>query len=90
VSDGKWPAAETTAEPDVRRVTAHRLLQDRYQAEVLLGRGGMAAVWRGRDETKKLKALRDKLATLYKEGTLGADGYRTLNRDLDRVAAALG
>jgi serine/threonine-protein kinase len=42
------------------------------------------------DEAKKLKALRDKLTSLYKEGKLSADGYRTLNRNLDLIAAALG
>jgi eukaryotic-like serine/threonine-protein kinase len=42
------------------------------------------------DEAKKLKALRDKLTSLYKEGKLSADGYRTLNRNLDRISAALG
>lgn len=42
------------------------------------------------DEAKKLKALRDKLTSLYKEGKLSADGYRTLNSNLDRLAAALG
>jgi serine/threonine-protein kinase len=41
------------------------------------------------DEAKKLKALRDKLTSLYKEGKLSADGYRTLNRGLDQVAVTL-
>jgi serine/threonine-protein kinase len=41
------------------------------------------------DEAKKLKALRDKLTSLYKEGKLSADGYHTLNRGLDQVAVTL-
>jgi eukaryotic-like serine/threonine-protein kinase len=42
------------------------------------------------DEAKKIKALRDKLTSLYNEGKLSADGYRTLNRNLDLVAAESG
>lgn len=41
------------------------------------------------DEQKKLKALNDKLTSLYKEGRLSADGYQVLKRDLDRLAAAI-
>lgn len=41
------------------------------------------------DEAKKVKAMRDKLTSLYKDGKLSADGYRALNGQLDQVAAAL-
>jgi eukaryotic-like serine/threonine-protein kinase len=42
------------------------------------------------DETKKLKALRDKLTSLHKEGKLSADGYRVLSADVEQLAAKLG
>lgn len=38
------------------------------------------------DEAKKLKALRDKLASLYREGKLNAFAYTALNSHLDAVA----
>jgi eukaryotic-like serine/threonine-protein kinase len=42
------------------------------------------------DETKRLKALRDKLTSLYKEGKLSADGYRVLSADVDQLTAKMG
>ncbi|MGI5175159.1 serine/threonine-protein kinase [Dactylosporangium sp. CA-152071] len=42
------------------------------------------------DEAKKLKALRDKLAGLYKEGKLTDSAYTALNSQLDAVAAEVG
>jgi hypothetical protein len=42
------------------------------------------------DASKKLKALRDKLTGLSKDGKLSAEGYRLLNLAVDRVAADLG
>jgi eukaryotic-like serine/threonine-protein kinase len=41
------------------------------------------------DETKKLKALQDKLTSLFKEGKLSAEGYRVLSGDVDQIAAKL-
>ena len=41
------------------------------------------------EAAKKVKELRDKLASLLREGQLSAGGYDILSRDLDRVAAAL-
>jgi serine/threonine-protein kinase len=38
----------------------------------------------------KIKALRDKLTTLNREGKLSDDGYRILNSAVDQVAAAQG
>jgi serine/threonine protein kinase/polyhydroxyalkanoate synthesis regulator phasin len=42
------------------------------------------------DEAKKLKALRDKLNSLYKEGKLSAEGYRVLSADVDQLGIKLG
>jgi eukaryotic-like serine/threonine-protein kinase len=42
------------------------------------------------DVASKLKALRDKLTALNKEGKLSDEGYRLLNSAVDRVAAAAG
>ena len=42
------------------------------------------------DETKKLKALRDKLTSLYREGKLTAAGYTEINSSVDAVAATVG
>ncbi|MEV0563686.1 protein kinase [Dactylosporangium sp. NPDC050588] len=42
------------------------------------------------DEAKKLKALRDKLAGLYREGKLTDSAYTALNSQLDAVAAEVG
>jgi eukaryotic-like serine/threonine-protein kinase len=43
----------------------------------------------GEEQAKKLKALRDKLDSLYEEGKLTAEGYRVLDRRVDDVAAEL-
>jgi eukaryotic-like serine/threonine-protein kinase len=42
------------------------------------------------DETKRLKALRDKLTNLNREGKLSADGYRVLSADVDQFPIKLG
>jgi serine/threonine-protein kinase len=42
------------------------------------------------DETKNLKALRDKLASRYKEGKLTVSAYTALNNQLDAVATEIG
>jgi len=42
------------------------------------------------DETKKLKALRDKLTSLYREGKLTGAGYSEISSRVDAVAATIG
>jgi serine/threonine-protein kinase len=42
------------------------------------------------DETKKLKAIRDKLTNLYREGKLTVAGYSEINSRVDAVAATIG
>jgi len=42
----------------------------------------------GDEAGKKVQELRDKLASLLREGQLSAGGYDILSRDLDRIAAA--
>jgi hypothetical protein len=42
------------------------------------------------DETKKLKALRDRLTSLYREGKLTSTGYTEINNRVDAVAAQIG
>jgi hypothetical protein len=42
------------------------------------------------DETKKLKALRDRLTSLYREGKLTSAGYTDINTSVDAVAAEIG
>jgi serine/threonine-protein kinase len=42
------------------------------------------------DEAKKLKALRDKLTSLYREGKVTGAGYTEINNRIDAVAATIG
>jgi polyhydroxyalkanoate synthesis regulator phasin len=42
------------------------------------------------DQTRRLKALRDKLTSLNKEGRLSADGYRVLSAAVDQIPVKPG